>query len=381
MAAQLSPLRLPGFRYLFVATLGSSLGALLAGIALAIDVKDRTDSGLWVGAVLVVEFLPTIVVGLLLGPLLDRLDRRSLMIGADVVRAAVFAALPFAGSAAAVVGLALVAGLATGFFRPAVFAGVPNLVPEEQLPQANALLQTVENASWARRPGARRPADGGGRARRRRTGSTPSRSLVSAVLVAPDPGAAAADREGAHARPLARPRRRLRRRAPLAAAARRARRLGDRAAGVRRRERRRGLPREGHVPRRRLRLRRSSTAASAAASSSAASSARPCSPGSHMPRTYGSACSRWPRVRRDGRQPGHLGRRRRRASSSARQRLRRHLQRAPRPARDRRFALARPGAHLRDERDVRARRRRHGRRRGVLLHVVGPRWIWGGRLR
>jgi MFS family permease len=146
---QLAPLSLPGFRYLFLATLGSSLGTLLAGIALAIDVKDRTNSGPWVAAVLVVEFLPTVVVGLFLGPLLDRLERRSLMIAADVLRAIVFAALPFAGSASAIVGLALVAGLATGFFRPAVFAGVPNLVPEDELPQANALLQVVENASWA----------------------------------------------------------------------------------------------------------------------------------------------------------------------------------------------------------------------------------------
>ena len=144
----LAPLRLPGFRNLFVATLASSLGSLLAAIALAIDVKDRTGSGLWVGAVLVVELLPTVAVGLLFGPLLDRLDRRSLMVGADLLRAAVFAALPFAGSAATIVGLALLAGLATGFFRPAVFAGVPNLVPDGQLPQANALLQTVENASW-----------------------------------------------------------------------------------------------------------------------------------------------------------------------------------------------------------------------------------------
>jgi dTMP kinase len=146
---QLAPLSLPGFRYLFLATLGSSFGTLLAAIALAIDVKDRTDSGPWVAAVLIVEFLPPVVVGLFFGPLLDRLERRSLMIGADVVRVAVFAALPFAGSAATIVGLALVAGLATGFFRPAVFAGVPNLVPENELPQANALLQMVENASWA----------------------------------------------------------------------------------------------------------------------------------------------------------------------------------------------------------------------------------------
>jgi MFS family permease len=143
------PLRLPGFRNLFFATLGSSVGTLLAAVALAIDVQDRTNSGLWVGAVLVVEFLPTIVVGLLLGPLLDRLERRSLMIGADALRVGVFVVLPFAPDAAAVVGLAFVAGLATGFFRPAVYAGVPNLVSDEELPAANALLQTVENAGWA----------------------------------------------------------------------------------------------------------------------------------------------------------------------------------------------------------------------------------------
>lgn len=148
-ARQLAPLGVAGFRLLFLSTLGSSVGTLLAAIALAIDVKDRTNSGLWVGAVLIVEFLPTIVVGLLLGPLLDRLERRSLMVGADLLRAAVFCALPFASSAAEIVGLALVAGLATGFFRPAVYAGVPNLVPEDQLPEANALLQTVENVSWA----------------------------------------------------------------------------------------------------------------------------------------------------------------------------------------------------------------------------------------
>jgi len=147
--AQLAPLRLPGFRNLFYATLASSVGTLVAAVALAIDVQARTGSGLWVGAVLVVEFLPTIVVGLLLGPLLDRLERRSIMIAADALRVGVFAALPFAPNAATVVALALVAGLANGFFRPAVYAGIPNLVPEEELPRANALLQTVENLSWA----------------------------------------------------------------------------------------------------------------------------------------------------------------------------------------------------------------------------------------
>jgi MFS family permease len=125
------------------------VGTLLAAIALAIDVKDRTNSGLWVGAVLVAAWLPTLVVGLALGPLIDRLERRKLMVAADLVRAAVFCALPFTGRPESIVGLALVAGLASGFFRPAVFAGVPNLVPEEELSAATGLLTTLENVSWA----------------------------------------------------------------------------------------------------------------------------------------------------------------------------------------------------------------------------------------
>ena len=130
----------------------SSAGTLLAAVALVIDVQQRTNSGPWVAAVVVVEFLPTVLVGLLLGPLLDRLERRSLMIAADAVRVGVFIALPFAPNAATVVVLAAIAGLATGFFRPAVYAGIPNLVPDAELPSANSLLLLVENVSWAVAP-------------------------------------------------------------------------------------------------------------------------------------------------------------------------------------------------------------------------------------
>ena len=145
---QLAPLRVAGFRLLFLSTLASSFGSLVAAIALAIDVKDRTGSAAWVGAVLVVEFLPAVIVGLTLGPLLDRLKRRDLMVAADLLRVVVFCTLPFTTSAAEIVALALVAGLATGFFRPAVYAGVPNLFEPEDLPDANALLQTIENVAF-----------------------------------------------------------------------------------------------------------------------------------------------------------------------------------------------------------------------------------------
>jgi MFS family permease len=66
------------------------------------------------------------------------------MIASDLGRLAVFATLPFVHSPGAIVALAVVAGVGNAFFRPAVLAGVPNLVEEAQLTSANALLQLVE---------------------------------------------------------------------------------------------------------------------------------------------------------------------------------------------------------------------------------------------
>jgi MFS family permease len=141
--------RAPSYRLLFFAAIGSTLGTLLAAVALVVDVKDRTNSGPWVSLLFIVEFLPAVAVGLLFGPLLDRLSRRATMITADLVRAAVFCVLPFTHDALQIVVLAGIAGLATGFFRPAAYAGLPNLVTEEDLAAANSVLQTAENACWA----------------------------------------------------------------------------------------------------------------------------------------------------------------------------------------------------------------------------------------
>lgn len=141
--------REPGFRSLFLATLGSGLGTWLALVALQIDIFQRTHSPLWMSALLIADILPTLLVGLLAAPLVDRLSRRALLIGADLVRFGVFCALPFAPNAATIVALAAVIGIATGFFRPAVYAGLPNLVEDKDLPRANSLLQVIDNSTWA----------------------------------------------------------------------------------------------------------------------------------------------------------------------------------------------------------------------------------------
>jgi MFS family permease len=140
--------RSPSFGYVFLATAGSSFGTYIATIALVVSIYDLTDSSVWVAALLITEFLPIVVIGLLLGPLVDRMSRRRLMIGSDLVRFGVFAALPFVESSAAIVALAAVAGVATGFFIPAANAAIPNLVPDEELVNANSLLATAETLAW-----------------------------------------------------------------------------------------------------------------------------------------------------------------------------------------------------------------------------------------
>ena len=139
----------PTFRRLFLATLGSGAGTWLALVALQVDVFERTHSSGWIAALLIADLLPTFAIGLLVGPLIDRLSRRGLMIGADLARFAAFAALPFTTSATQIVALAGIVGVATGVFRPALYAAIPNAVEDADLSAANSFLQTVDNATWA----------------------------------------------------------------------------------------------------------------------------------------------------------------------------------------------------------------------------------------
>jgi MFS family permease len=143
-----------GFALLFWATAGSAVGTYLAALALAVDIFDRTQSGRWLAALLIADFLPIVVIGLTLGPLVDRLSRRRLMVTSDLVRAATFAALPLVDRPALIVALAAVNGVATGFFRPAVWAGLPNLVSDEEREQATSVLSTVEHVAWTVGPAA-----------------------------------------------------------------------------------------------------------------------------------------------------------------------------------------------------------------------------------
>lgn len=86
-------LRLPEFRVLWSADVQSLLGDQLARVALSVLVYDRTGSGLVTASVYALSFLPALLGSLVLGPLADRLPRRALLVGGDLIRAVLLAVM------------------------------------------------------------------------------------------------------------------------------------------------------------------------------------------------------------------------------------------------------------------------------------------------
>jgi len=145
----LRALRHRDFRLLWSAqavSLGGD-GIYLVAIAwLVYDISNRP------GALAIVGFAWTLpqVAGLLLaGVLSDRFERRRLLVIADLVRCVAIgaiAALAYAGTAKIwhLVLLVMVYGLGQALFQPAYTAIVPEIVPREELLQANALREVLE---------------------------------------------------------------------------------------------------------------------------------------------------------------------------------------------------------------------------------------------
>jgi MFS family permease len=135
----LSLLRTASLRRLFLAQFQSELGTGAAYVALVLVAYQRLHSGWAIALVLLADFLPGIVLGAPFGALADRLPRRPLLIGADLLRAGAFAALALIPSFPATVVLALLAGTGGALFRPTMNAALPGLVGEEQRSPATAL--------------------------------------------------------------------------------------------------------------------------------------------------------------------------------------------------------------------------------------------------
>ena len=119
-----------------VSSLGDWIG-LIAILAIAARVSD--NSGAAVSLVMVTRVLPGFLLGTVGGVIIDRFDRRTVMVLCDIGRASLLVLLPFVGSIVGLLFVSLGLEILTLLWGPAQAASVPNLVPEEQLASANSL--------------------------------------------------------------------------------------------------------------------------------------------------------------------------------------------------------------------------------------------------
>ncbi|MEX1125383.1 MAG: MFS transporter [Acidimicrobiia bacterium] len=149
----LSPLRLRDFRLLWTGMVVSLVGDGMFLVAIAWQVYELSNAPTALSIVGIAMSLPHILLLLLGGVVSDRFDRRTVMIFADLVRGAAVGALGVLSISGTIevwhiAAFAALYGAGTAFFGPSFDAIVPELVPAEELTQANSLDQFVRPAAW-----------------------------------------------------------------------------------------------------------------------------------------------------------------------------------------------------------------------------------------
>ena len=118
---------------------------------------DTTGSALVLSMATMVGFLPQAILGTMIGVLVDRWNRKLVMIGADLI-------IAVAGVVLAVVALMIelpvwvvmvvlfIRSIGTAFHSPALSAATPLLVPEDQLTKCAGYSQSVQSVSYILSP-------------------------------------------------------------------------------------------------------------------------------------------------------------------------------------------------------------------------------------
>jgi MFS transporter, DHA3 family, macrolide efflux protein len=136
----------------------SQIGDSVFQIALLWMTLELTGSSALTGLVAMSSTLPMLVFGLFAGALADRIDRRRLMLAADLGRAALVLLLPLLYAAGrldvpVLVVVTLLMAVLSAHFNPARDALVPALVPAGELRAANAWIQSGWQLAMLAGPG------------------------------------------------------------------------------------------------------------------------------------------------------------------------------------------------------------------------------------
>ncbi|MHB8647826.1 MAG: MFS transporter [Thermomicrobiales bacterium] len=135
------------YRPLWIGQVVSNLGDTFHYIALVALLFRLTGSGSALAVLALAQIAVTLAVGPVAGVIIDRYDRRVVMITADLVRAAFAVSLAFTTHAPLAIVLAVAMAAAGVAFNPAARALLPSLVETDALLAANTVGWTTEQAT------------------------------------------------------------------------------------------------------------------------------------------------------------------------------------------------------------------------------------------
>jgi MFS family permease len=152
-------IRNPRFLRLWAAETISHFGSSITGIALPFVAITLLQAGpLEVAILNLADFLPFLLIGLLVGALVDRLPRRAVLIGGDLGRAILILTIPVAYLAGVLslpqlIAVGFLVGVLTVFFDVAYQAYLPSLIGREDLVEGNSKLEFSRSAAGLLGPG------------------------------------------------------------------------------------------------------------------------------------------------------------------------------------------------------------------------------------
>jgi MFS family permease len=150
------PLRIPAFRYFWLARLATTVAQMAMVIVIGWQVYDMArqtmsirEAAFWLGLIGLVQFIPLFVLTPFSGWTADRLDRRYIaraVVSLELLCALILFVSTWEGfiNLPILFAVAALLGVARAFAGPALGALAPNLVPREMLPNAIAL----SSAAW-----------------------------------------------------------------------------------------------------------------------------------------------------------------------------------------------------------------------------------------
>ena len=137
----------PNYRYTWIGQVVSEIGDHFNNIAVFSLALANTRSGLVVSGVMISRAVPAVLAGPIAGVLLDRMDRKRVMIASDLIRAFIALGFMFTVNRTDTWLLYVLSGLlmfASPFFTSGRSSILPTIANKEELHAANSLTQTTQ---------------------------------------------------------------------------------------------------------------------------------------------------------------------------------------------------------------------------------------------